>query len=67
MAVTPDGRRAVSGSDDRTFRLWDLATGKQLAVFTGDGQFTCCAVTPAGRLAVAGDSQGQVQMLEILL
>ena len=23
----PDGRRVVSGSDDKTLKVWDLATG----------------------------------------
>jgi WD40 repeat protein len=64
---TPDGRRAVPGSTDRTLRLWDLATGCELAVFTGDSQFSCCAVTPDGRFVVAGDRAGQVHVLEILL
>ena len=27
VAITPDGRRAVSGSEDRTLRVWDLQTG----------------------------------------
>jgi len=27
VAVLPDGRRALSGSYDRTLRLWDLETG----------------------------------------
>jgi hypothetical protein len=27
VAVTPDGRTAVSGSDDNTVRAWDLASG----------------------------------------
>ena len=67
VAVTPDGRRAVSGSSDRTLRVWDLATGRELAVFTGDAQFPCCAVTPDGRFAVAGDGAGQIHVLEILL
>jgi WD40 repeat protein len=29
VAVTPDGRLAVTGSSDRTARVWDLRTGKE--------------------------------------
>ena len=35
VAVTPDGTRAVSASDDKTLRVWDLATGKSLASLEG--------------------------------
>jgi WD40 repeat protein len=27
VALTPDGRRAVSGSGDRTLKVWDLESG----------------------------------------
>jgi WD40 repeat protein len=30
VAVSPDDRRAVSGSSDRTARLWDLRTGRPI-------------------------------------
>jgi WD40 repeat protein len=36
VAVTADGRAAVSGSADRTVRVWDLALGR------------CTATHPAG-------------------
>ena len=31
VAVAGDGRRALSGSDDRTVRVWDVETGACLA------------------------------------
>lgn len=32
---TPDGKRALTGGDDNTLRLWDLETGHCLHVFEG--------------------------------
>ncbi len=34
-AFSPDGMRIVSGSMDKTARIWDAATGKQLLVLNG--------------------------------
>jgi WD40 repeat protein len=35
VALTPDGRRAVSASNDKTLRVWDLETGKTLRTLKG--------------------------------
>ena len=35
MAFSPDGKRALSGSDDETMRLWDVDSGKELRSFKG--------------------------------
>jgi WD40 repeat protein len=52
--VTPDGRRAVSGSEDKTLRVWDLETGHS-RVLNGHTQYVKAVdVTPDGRRAVSG-------------
>ncbi|HMA34073.1 MAG TPA: hypothetical protein VKY74_06280, partial [Chloroflexia bacterium] len=62
VAVTPDGQRAVSASDDRTVRVWDLGTGRSVATFVGERAFYCCATTFAGQV-IAGDMGGTVHFL----
>ena len=51
----PDGRQAISASDDRTLRLWDLETGQTLRTFEGHTDSVwAVAVTPDGHRALSG-------------
>jgi hypothetical protein len=45
VAITPDGGRAISASDDKTPRVWELETGQELVLLTGDAAVFCCAVS----------------------
>ena len=43
VAVTPDGQRAVSASDDQTLKVWDLDSGRELRTLAGPLEFGQCA------------------------
>ena len=35
VAVTPDGRQAISASEDKTLKVWDLASGAEVRTLAG--------------------------------
>jgi WD40 repeat protein len=55
VAYSPDGTHIVSGSDDKTARVWDAVTGKQLAVLEGHTNWvSSAAFSPDGAHIVSG-------------
>jgi WD40 repeat protein len=64
VAVTGDGR-AVSASDDRTLRVWDLHRGTCARTLRGHtGQVNAVAVTADGR-AVSGGHNGTLRIWDL--
>jgi hypothetical protein len=63
--ITPDGHLVVSASEDRTVRVWDLRTGRCLAIYTRDLPMRHCAVRGDGRVVVALDVLGHIQLLKL--
>ena len=54
VAITPDGQTAVSASDDKTLKVWDLAMGKCRATLKGHSQYVWgLAITPDGQTVVS--------------
>lgn len=54
ISVSKDGKRALTGSEDHTMRLWDLKTGKELKKFTGHMSWTWdVAFTPDQKHAIS--------------
>ena len=64
--MTPDGRRAVSTSDDQTLRLWDLETGEELLTLRHDSALGGVAVTPDGRRAVSTSQDHTLKVWELM-
>ncbi len=65
VIFTPDGRRLISGGDDKTIRIWNLETGVTERIIRGeagegdDGKIMALALSPDGRtLAAGGRLQG---------
>ena len=65
VAVTPDGQRAVSASDDNTLKVWELESGELLATFTCDSFAGCCSYSDSIELFIAGDVDGRVHFLRL--
>ena len=63
VAIAPDGRTAFSGSHDRTLKLWDLASGKELRTFTGiPTGVTSVAMAPDGRTVFSGSGDKTLKL-----
>jgi hypothetical protein len=55
VAMGPDGRCGLSGSDDGTARFWDLQTGHELRCLRGHAApVVCVGFTPDGQRALTG-------------
>ncbi len=52
--ITPAGAQILSGSDDQTARVWDLASGNQVRAFAHGGPVTSVAIRADGLFAATG-------------
>jgi WD40 repeat protein len=55
----------VSGSSDGALRLWEVASGQDIARLKGDFDFRAIALALDGKILAAGD--GRVHLVDILV
>jgi WD40 repeat protein len=66
VAMTPDGKRAVSASYDRSLKVWDLETGVALRTLVGhSGSVNSVAVTPDGKRAVSASADKTLKVWDL--
>jgi WD40 repeat protein len=63
VAVTPDGKQAVSASADNTLRIWDLNTGDVLHTLQGHSEAVdSVAITPDGLRAISASRDDTLKL-----
>jgi WD40 repeat protein len=66
VALSADCKRAISSSDDRTLKVWNLESGVSVATFTCDFPTRCCTIHGTQTI-LAGDESGRVHFLSLEL
>jgi WD40 repeat protein len=65
-AMSPDGRVALSGSDDKLINVWEPRSGKLLRTMKGHfGAVRAVAVTEDGRYAASGGEDAVIRLWEV--
>jgi WD40 repeat protein len=66
LALTPDGTKAISGSDDHTLKIWDLRRGKLERTIIGHSDaIRAVAVLPDGERAISASDDHTLRIWNI--
>jgi len=66
VCLSGDGRLALSGSADRTLKLWEPASGRCLHTFEGDmGGVTSVSLSADARLALSSSIDGTLKLWDV--
>jgi WD40 repeat protein len=66
LALAPAGGWIVSGSEDKTIKVWDAAAGVCVSTLSGhDGIVTAMSVSSDGKLLATGSTDGRVGVWDL--
>jgi len=61
--VSQDGKRIITCGDDKTIKVWDLASGEELRTLRGhNGSIYALAVSPDGKYIASGGDEGIIKL-----
>ncbi|KAF9222315.1 WD40 repeat-like protein [Gyrodon lividus] len=66
LAVTRDGKRILSGGDDKKMKVWDVETHEPIKAWEGHtGGILCIAMSPDDQLVASAGDNGKIVIREM--
>ena len=66
VTISPDGRYILSGSIDKTMKLWELDTGTEIRTFKEHGDdVLSAAFSPDGRYVLSGSVDNTIKLWDV--
>ena len=66
VQFSPDGKVVVTGSDDKTVRVWNARTGEAIHALEGHtAAVTSVSISPEGRIIASGSSDKTIRLWDM--